>query len=172
MVLFLWNIRGTFLTAPYFVTGFLGEYEVSLDSKGRFLMPSGFRKQLPADTSADRFVLARGFETCLVLYPLPVWEEITQKLARLNDFNPKAREFKRLFLNGATYIDLDAAGRVNIPNPLMRYAGITKDLVFSAQGNKVELWDQATYQAYLQQAAASFSDLAAEVAGSDFMNDF
>ncbi len=171
MVLFLWNIRGTFITDPLFVIGFLGEYEVSLDQKGRFLMPAGFRKQLPDGTVSDRFVLNRGFETCLTLYPMFVWEEISAKIARLNDFNPKAREFKRLFLNGATIVELDAAGRINLPNPLMEYAGLSKEMVFAAQGNKVELWDKTTYYEYLRKAAYSFSDLAAEVAGTDFLND-
>ncbi len=151
--------------------GFLGEYEVSLDQKGRFLMPAGFRKQFPDGIVSDRFVLNRGFETCLALYPMFVWEEVSGKMARLNDFNPKAREFKRLFLNGATAVSLDAAGRINLPKPLMEYAGITKDMIFTVQGNKVELWDKDTYHEYLRKAAASFSDLAAEVAGNDFLND-
>ncbi len=151
--------------------GFLGEYEVSLDLKGRFLMPAGFRKQFPDGTVSNRFVLNRGFETCLTLYPMFVWEEISGKIARLNDFNPKAREFKRLFLNGATIVELDAAGRINLPKPLMEYAGIVKEMVFSTQGNKVELWDKNTYHEYLRTAAASFSDLAAEVVGNDFLND-
>ena len=151
--------------------GFLGEYEVSLDQKGRFLMPAGFRKQFPDGLVSDRFVLNRGFETCLTLYPMFVWEEVSGKIARLNDFNPKAREFKRLFLNGATAVSLDAAGRINLPKPLMEYAGLTKDMIFTVQGNKVELWDKDTYHEYLRKAAASLSDLAAEVVGNDFLND-
>ena len=151
------------------VLSFLGEYELTLDTKGRFLLPSGFKKQLPEGADNERFVLNRGFETCLVLYPMNVWAGITEKLATLNDFNPKAREFKRLFLNGANIVELDAAGRMNIPKSLTEYAGIKRDLVFAAQGNKVELWDKATYQAHLQHAVASFSDLAAEVVGGDFL---
>lgn len=151
------------------VVSFLGEYELTLDTKGRFLLPAGFKKQLSEGVGNERFVLNRGFETCLVLYPMNVWAGITEKLSALNDFNPKAREFKRLFLNGANVVELDAAGRINIPKTLTEYAGIKKDLVFSAQGNKVELWDKAAYHAYLQRAAASFSDLAAEVVGGDFL---
>ncbi len=162
-----WNT----LHSPFFVTGFLGEYELTLDQKGRFLMPSGFRKQMPAGAPSDRFVLSRGFETCLTLYPMNFWEEVSSKIVRLNDFNPKVREFKRLFLNGATTVELDAAARINVPKPLMDYAGLSKDMVFAAQGNKVEIWDKQTYHAYLRASAASFSDLAAEVVGSDFLND-
>ena len=154
------------------MTGFLGEYELSIDAKGRFLVPAGFRKQLPEGVESERFVVNRGFESCLTLYPMAAWEALSSRIAQLNDFNPKVREFKRLFLNGATMVELDSAGRLNLPKPLMEYAGISKDMIFSAQGNKVELWDKDKYHEYLRAAAASFSDLAAEVAGGDFINPF
>ncbi len=148
---------------------FLGEYEVAIDAKGRFLVPSGFRRQLP-EGEGERFVINRGFEDCLVVYPLSVWNALTEKLNRLNDFNPKAREFKRLFLNGASIVEVDSAGRLLLPKPLQEYAGIRKDMVFSAQGNKVELWNKDTYYDYIRRKSAGFSDLAAEVAGGDFIN--
>ena len=153
------------------MTSLLGEYEVAIDAKGRFLLPSSFRKQLP-DGAAERFVVNRGFEHCLTLYPLDSWNVLAEKMNRLNDFNPKVREFKRLFLNGATMVDVDSAGRLLLPKPLQEFAGIKKDMVFSAQGSKVELWDKDTYYNYINQHATSFSDLAAEVAGGDFINPF
>ncbi len=153
------------------MTSFLGEYEVAIDAKGRFLLPSGFRKQLP-EGDADRFVVNRGFENCLTLYPTKSWNVLAEKINRLNDFNPKVRDFKRLFLNGATMVDVDSAGRLLLPKPLQEYAGIKKDMVFSAQGNKVELWDKDTYYDYIRKQSVNFSDLASEVAGSDFLNPF
>lgn len=153
------------------MTSFLGEYEVAIDAKGRFLLPSGFRKQMP-EGAPERFVVSRGFENCLSLYPIENWNVLSEKINRLNDFNPKAREVKRLFLNGANIIDLDSAGRILVPKTLLEYANIKKDMVFSAQGNKVELWDKDTYYEYIRQHAANFTDLAAEVAGGDFMNPF
>jgi MraZ protein len=153
------------------MTHFLGEYEVAIDAKGRFLLPSGFRKQLP-EGAAERFVINRGFESCLSLYTMESWNATSEKIMRLNDFNPKVREFKRMFLNGANIVEVDSAVRVLIPKPLMEYAGIQKDMVFSAQGNKVELWNKDTYHNYINQHAQGFSDLAAEVAGGDFMNPF
>ncbi|MEZ5018314.1 MAG: division/cell wall cluster transcriptional repressor MraZ [Flavipsychrobacter sp.] len=149
----------------------LGEYEIALDTKGRFLLPSGFRKQL-SEEAASRFVINRGFESCLTLYPLESWNKLAEKVNKLNDFNPKVREFKRLFMNGATFVDVDSAGRVLVPKSLQEYAGIKKEMVFSAQGSKVELWDRATYHNYISSNAANFSDLAAEVAGGDFVNPF
>jgi len=150
---------------------FLGEYEVAVDSKGRFLLPSGFRKQLPEEATA-RFVMNRGFENCLTLYPMENWAALSEKINRLNDFNPKVREFKRLFLNGATILEVDSAGRILIPKPLQEYAGIQKDVVFSCQGNKVELWNKDTYYEHIKKSAESFSSLAEEVAGGDFFNPF
>ena len=142
-----------------------------MDAKGRFLLPSGFRKQLP-EGSAERFVINRGFENCLTLYPMDSWTVLSEKINKLNDFNPKVREFKRLFLNGANIVEADSAGRILLPKPLQEYAGLKKDIIMSAQGNKVELWDRDTYYNYINQHAGGFSDLAAEVAGGDFINPF
>ncbi len=150
---------------------FLGEYEMTIDSKGRFLLPSGFRKQLPEGV-AERFVINRGFEKCLTLYHIDSWNAIADKVNRLNDFNPKVREFKRLFMNGATMVELDSAGRILLPKSLQEYAGVAKDMVLSSQGTKAELWDKDTYHNYIREHAAGFSDLAAEVAGGDFVNPF
>ena len=153
------------------MTTLLGEYEVAIDAKGRFLVPSGFRKQL-SEGEADRFVINRGFDNCLSLFPLSSWNALAEKINKLNDFNAKAREFKRLFLNGATKVEVDSAGRVLLPKPLQEYAGIKKDMVFSAQGNKVELWDKDTNFNYINQKSGKMSDLASEVAGGDFINPF
>jgi MraZ protein len=149
------------------MTNFFGEYEVAVDAKGRFMLPSGFRKQLP-EGAGESFVVNRGFENCLTMYTQASWAAITEKLNRLNDLKPKVRQFKRLFLNGATIIETDSAGRLLLPKALQEYVHITKELVFSAQGNKVELWDKDTYYEYMRNSAAGFSDLAAEVAGDDF----
>ena len=150
----------------------IGEYDVSLDSKGRFLLPAGFRKQLPEGNGEHRFVINRGFEKCLTLYPMESWNELSAKVNKLNDFNPKVREFKRLFMNGATIVELDSAGRMLLSKPSQEYAGLDKDVIILAQGNKAELWDKDTYYAYMNNNAAGFSDLAGEVAGGEFLNPF
>ena len=150
---------------------FIGEYEVAVDAKGRFLMPAGFRRQLP-EGAGEKFVINRGFEQCLTLYPMDTWNSISASINKLNDFNPKVREFKRLFLNGANIVELDTAGRMLLSKPLQEFAGLKKELVFSAQGNKVEIWDKDTYYEYLRQRTGGFSHLAEEVAGGDFFNPF
>ena len=73
--------------------GFLGEYEATLDPKGRFLLPAGFKKQLPAE-GGTQFVINRGFEKCLSLYPMVSWEPIYEQISKLNDFDHKVREFR------------------------------------------------------------------------------
>ena len=152
------------------MTNFLGEYEVALDAKGRFLVPSGFRKQLP-ESNGGNFVVNRGFEKCLVLYTTEVWNPIANKINKMNDLVPSVRDFKRLFMNGATPMELDSADRLLLSRQLLEYAGIKKDMIIAAQGNKVELWDKDTYYEYLRQNAAKMGALAAEVA-KDYGNPF
>jgi MraZ protein len=143
--------------------GFLGEYEVTLDSKGRFLLPAGLKKQMPEEDSAS-FVINRGFEKCLTLYPLKSWEPIFSNISKLNDFDPKVREFRRWFLNGATQMDLDSAGRLLIPKNLADHAGLEKDVVLVSAVNKIEIWDKTKYQQFFDSfSPEAYSDLAAEV---------
>jgi MraZ protein len=149
--------------------GFLGEYEATLDSKGRFLMPVGFKKQLPEETSTQ-FVINRGLEKCLTLYPIKNWEPLFEKISKLNDFNPKVREFRRYFFNGATMMELDSAGRLLVPQNLNEHAGLEKDIVLVSAVNKIEIWDKNKYQQFFESfSSEAFSILADEVMkdGSD-----
>lgn len=152
--------------------GFLGEYEMAMDAKGRFLMPAGFRKQLPEGEEDARFVVKRGAGQYLELYTLSEWEKLTMKLSKLNDFNPKVQLLKRLMLNGAGMVELDTAGRLLLPKSLQAYAALTKELVFSAGLNKVEIWDKSTYHLHIQQESTQMAQLSAEVFGSDFLDPF
>jgi MraZ protein len=163
-VLFCVNIRVHYPLFP-FMLGFLGEYEATLDAKGRFLLPAGFKRQLPEDGSVQ-FVINRGFERCLSLYPKQSWEPIFEKISRLNDFDPKVREFRRYFLNGATQLEIDSAGRLLLPKTLMEYAGLEKDIVLASGVDKMEIWDKTKYQQFFDTySAESFSDLAQRVMG-------
>jgi MraZ protein len=145
--------------------GFLGEYEATLDPKGRFLLPIGFKKQLPEDSST-RFVINRGFEKCLSLYPIKSWEPIYSEISKLNDFDPKVREFRRFFLNGATIMELDTAGRLLIPQNLKEHAALEKDIVLVSAVNKLEIWDKTKYQQFFESfSPETFSALAQQVMG-------
>lgn len=147
------------------MTGLLGEYEVRLDAKGRFLLPAGFKKQLP--DAGTPFVLNRGFEKCLSLYTQCSWDPLFKKLSQLNDFDPEVRKFKRYFLNGATPVELDTAGRILLPRNLMEYAGLDKDIVLVSAIDKIEIWDKTKYQEFFESfTPESFSDLAKDVMGN------
>ncbi len=140
--------------------GFLGEYDSTLDSKGRFLLPAGFKKQLPEE-GGNLFVINRGFEKCLTLYPIQSWEPIFTDISKLNDFDPKVREFRRIFLNGATQVELDSAGRINLPKNLVDHAGLEKDIVLVSAINKIEIWDKHTYTKFFETVSPEdFSNLA------------
>jgi MraZ protein len=143
--------------------GFLGEYEVTVDAKGRFLLPAAIKKKLP-EGSPDEFVINRGFEKCLTLYPLKNWEPILEGMNKLNDFDPKVREFRRYFFNGATELELDSAGRLLIPPNLREHAGINRDIVLVGAIEKIEIWDSKKYKEFFDaMTPQSFSQLAKEV---------
>jgi MraZ protein len=147
------------------MTGFLGEYEVTVDAKGRFLLPAGFKKQL-LEESASQFVINRGIESCLSLYPMQSWEPIFSEISQLNDFDPKVRDFRRYFLNGATQVELDSAGRLLLPKTLMEYAGLEKDIVLVSAVTKIEIWDKSKYKALFD----NFSPEAYSKLANDVMN--
>jgi MraZ protein len=147
------------------MSSFLGEFNIKLDAKGRVKVPAGLKRQLqPGDNG--RFVVNRGFEDCLVLYPWTAWEKFSaQVVQRLNPFKKSHRAFQRSFFRGATELQLDANDRLLLPKALLAYAGISKEAVLFAHSNKVEIWDQAKYNQTMQIDSDEFADLAEEVMG-------
>ena len=142
--------------------GFIGEYESTIDTKGRFLLPSGLKKQLPDQETS--FVINRGFEKCLTLYPSQSWKPIFKDISNLNDFDPKVREFRRYFLNGAQQVELDNAGRLLLPKNLMDHAFLEKDIVLVSAVDKIEIWDKIKYQQFFESfSPEAFSNLANQV---------
>ncbi len=145
------------------MVSFLGEYESTIDAKGRFLLPAAFKKQLPKDDETQ-FVINRGFEKCLTLYPLQSWKPIFANISKLNDFDPKVRTFRRNFLNGASPLEMDSAGRLLLPKNLMEHAGLSKDIVLVSALSKIEIWDKDTYgKIFDNMSAEDFSNIANEV---------
>lgn len=140
----------------------IGEYDCKLDAKGRFLMPAGLRKQLPEDQQTD-FVVNRGLDKCLVMYPIPVWERELARIQSKNQYVKRNRDFTRLFLNGATRVELDASGRVLLPKRLMEFAGLDKDVMLVGQIDKVEIWDLSGYEQMMNDPGLDLEQLAEEV---------
>ena len=143
----------------------IGEYDCKLDAKGRFLMPAALRKQLPEDQQ-NEFVINRGLDQCLTLYPIPVWEEELKRLQSRNQYVKKNRAFLRMFLNGATKVQLDGNSRVLVPKRLKEHAKLDKEMILVAQIDKVEIWDKAAYEKWMEEPEFDFEELAEEV-----MND-
>jgi MraZ protein len=146
------------------MTQFLGEFECKLDAKGRLSMPSGLRKQLTPEAN-EKFVVNRGFENCLALYPFNEWQKISAEVNQLNMYVKKNREFARYFYRGATELELDAAGRLLLPKRLCEYAGVDKEIILSAWSNKIEVWSKEKFEALMNDEPSDFSTLAEEVMG-------
>jgi len=143
----------------------LGEFDCKLDTKGRMMVPSGLKKQLP-NVEQEGLVVNRGFEKHLVIYPKKVWEGIVEELSKLNQYEKKTREFIRFFTRGATELTLDASGRVNLPKSLLEFAGIESEVVLACQFDKIELWSKAAYDSLLDSEPEDFANLAEEVMGN------
>ncbi|MBL7793029.1 MAG: division/cell wall cluster transcriptional repressor MraZ [Saprospiraceae bacterium] len=142
----------------------LGEYECKLDPKGRLRLPSGLIARL-GEAKQQRFVINRGFEKCLMLYPEAIWQSISLEVNQLNIYNKKNRDFVRYFYRGAQELEMDGADRILIPKRLLEYAGIDKDIILSAYNGRIEIWSQEEYDRLLAEEPSDFSDLAEDVLG-------
>lgn len=147
------------------MSGFLGEYECSLDSKGRVKMPSALLKQLAPENQV-KFVVNRGFEQHLALYPIDEWNKKTEEIDKLNPYNRKTREFRRYFYRGATELVPDSSFRLLLPKSLMEWAKIGKDIILSAHSNMIEIWDKKCYENLLNDEPDHFAELAESVLGT------
>jgi MraZ protein len=144
---------------------FLGEFDCKLDTKGRMMIPSSLKKQLP-EAEREGLVINRGFEKHLVIYTKKEWDSITEELSKLNAYEKKSRDFIRYFTRGATELSLDAANRILFPKALMEYAGISGEVVLSCVLNKIEVWAKDAYDSQMDNEPENFANLAEEVMGS------
>jgi MraZ protein len=121
------------------VPSFKGEFEHSVDNKGRVAFPAKLRKALNPDAK-DSFTILRGLEPCLYLYPHDEWENVEQKLSQINGFNSKGRTVKRNFLRSAEDLVLDKQNRLSLPSHLMEWSGIASSAIFIGSGELIEVW--------------------------------
>ena len=141
-----------------------GEYECKLDAKGRVRLPANLLRQF-SGTGAYEFMVNRGFENHLMLYPKDVWDEKTKELNQLNIYIKKNRQAVRYFYRGATAISADGSDRILIPKSLIEYAGIGKEVVLFAYQDLVEIWSKDAYESMIGEEPDNFSELAEEVFG-------
>ena len=143
----------------------IGTYECKADVKGRLMLSSALKKQL-APVLQEGFVLKRSvFQSCLELYPMAEWNIMMSKVNKLNRFVKKNNDFIRRFTAGVKMVELDASGRLLIPNDLQKFAGITKEVVLSSSVGIIEIWDKDKYEVAIDEATLDFGELAEQVMG-------
>ena len=128
---------------------FMGEYNHTIDAKGRLIIPSKFRDKL-----GDEFVVTKGLDGCLFVYDNAEWSAFEEKLKSLPLTNKDARQFVRFFLAGATLAEVDKQGRILVPSTLREFAALEKEVVLVGVASRVEIWSKARWE-----DAASYDDM-------------
>ncbi len=144
------------------MASFKGTYKYSVDTKGRINIPSKLRKQL-SDDSKDHFVITRGFDKCLFLYPHNIWLEVEEKLKDLSEFNSDHRYLERQIYSTAEDVVLDVQARIIIPAVLREYAQIKDEVFIIGVSNRIEIWNPKIYEEYLNNRTSSYEDVAERV---------
>lgn len=138
-----------------FLAMFMGEFQHSIDSKGRLIIPAKLREQL-----GETFVVTRGLDGCLFGYPLSEWNQLEAKLNEMPLAKKDARTFVRFFYSAATECEIDKQGRINIPNNLREHAKLSKVCIIVGVANRIEIWDEKRWQAFSEEAEENFDELA------------
>lgn len=133
---------------------FMGEYHHNIDDKGRIIVPSKFRDEL-----GSNFIVTRGLDGCLYLYPLNQWNAIISKYKELPETKSK-RQFMRIFLSGATTCEYDKQGRINIPTPLISYADLIKECIIIGVDEKIEIWSIERWNKFVSDTEDNLSEIA------------
>jgi len=133
----------------------IGEYQHTIDAKGRLIMPARFREEL-----GETFIVTRGLDRCLFVYPMDEWRTLENKLKSLPMTQANARAFVRFLFSGATECTLDRQGRILLPSHLREHAGITKDVMIIGVSTRVEIWAREQWQAYVEEAEGSYDQIA------------
>jgi MraZ protein len=133
----------------------MGEYHHTIDDKGRLIIPSKFRYDL-----GDKFVITKGLDGCLFVYPKNEWDNIISKLKILPFTKKDARIFMRFFLSGATECEFDKQGRISITSPLAEYAELTKECVIIGVNDRLEIWSKNRFETFFDDNEDKLSDIA------------
>lgn len=134
---------------------FMGEFQHNIDIKGRMIVPAKFREGL-----GETFVLTRGLDQCLFVYPMNEWEILEGKLKKLPLTKKDARSFTRFFFSGAVECEVDKQGRINIPQTLRNYSKLDKECVVIGVSSRIEVWSKEIWEDYFTQSEESFAEIA------------
>lgn len=151
------NFKAPVIYTKGVMTMFMGQYNHTIDTKGRVIIPSKFRDKL-----GGTFVVTKGLDECLYGYSQEDWDELAQKIAALPITNPASRKFTRFFVGSAAECEFDKQGRILIPASLREYAGLSKDVVLVGAAGKIEIWSKDKYE----DGTSSYEDNMDEVVAS------
>jgi MraZ protein len=141
---------------------FRGQFTYSVDSKGRLSIPAKLRKHVSPE-AGDTFVMTQGTATCIDVYPMDQWTLFENRMKELNSFNPAHAKFIRITSQNAQDDVLDSQGRILVPQTLLKYAKIDKEVLILGVLKKIELWNPDVYAEYLNQIPETYEQIAAEV---------
>lgn len=141
---------------------FKGQFTYNLDSKGRLSIPAKLRKNLTQEAK-ETFVMTRGINNCIDVYPDDQWQEIEKRLLQLNEFDQKNQLFIRMILDNAFEDQMDSQSRILVPQKLLTYAKIEKEVLILGALKKIELWDPAVYENYINSIPETYEQIASEV---------
>lgn len=133
---------------------FMGEYHQKIDDKGRLTIPSKLRYEL-----GESFIVTRGLDNCLFIYPKEEWNQVISKYKELPN-TKDARNFMRFFLSGATEVNFDKQGRINIPMPLIKYSDLLKDCIVIGVNERLEIWSKENWDSFIENNEENLSDIA------------
>lgn len=132
----------------------MGEFHHNLDTKGRLILPAKIRENL-----GEKFIITKGIDKCLFVYPLNEWESIIQKYRGLPN-TKEARDFMRFFLSGASECEFDRLGRINISEPLLKYASLNRECVIIGVNERLEIWNKDLWDNFVLENEKNFSNIA------------
>ncbi len=148
---------------------FRGANKLTLDVKGRLVMPTRYRERIQ-ERCGGKLVVTVDKDQCLLIYPMPDWEEIERKLMSLPTLNPQARRLQRLMVGHATDLELDSHGRLLLPPNLREFAALNRDAMLIGQGQRFELWDEARWNERRDEWLAAESDASDAPAGLESLS--
>ncbi len=141
---------------------FRGHFTYSIDSKGRISIPAKLRRHVSPEAN-DTFIMTRGTATCIDIYPLDEWQKFEERLLKLDSFKPDEAKFIRMISQYASDDTFDSQSRILIPQSLIKFAQIEKDVLILGALQKIEVWSPKVYEEYINQTDETYEQIAAKV---------
>ncbi len=140
----------------------MGEYHHNIDEKSRLIIPAKFRSEL-----GERFVITKGLDKCLFVYSEVEWNKLMQKVSSLQFTKKNVRAFERTFVGGASLIEFDKQGRINITSPLVHYANIKKECVIIGVSERLEIWSKEEFDSYMKDNEENLEEITENIFDCD-----